>query len=74
MAGVFKNQDISVAKAKKAITDYKKAVGQSDGLAELMVYFCERGAGFSSEVGLQDEAYFIALVRMFEQALRIITA
>ena len=30
---VFKNQDTSVAKAKKAISDYKKAVGQPDGLA-----------------------------------------
>ena len=32
---VFKNQDTSVAKAKKAITDYKKASGTADGLAEL---------------------------------------
>jgi hypothetical protein len=29
---VFKNQDTSVAKAKKAISDYQKAVGQSEGL------------------------------------------
>lgn len=33
---MFKNQDTSVSKAKKAVSDYKKAVGQSDGLAELM--------------------------------------
>jgi hypothetical protein len=67
---VFKNQDTSVAKAKKAIADYKKAVGQADGLAELMVFYCERAAGFSNDVGLQDEGYFDALVRMFEQALK----
>jgi hypothetical protein len=66
---VFKQQDTSVAKAKKAIADYKKAVGSSQGLAELMVFFCERGIGFSCDVGLQDEAYFEALVRMFEQAM-----
>ena len=69
---VFKNQDISVAKAKKAIADYKKAVGQPRGLAELMVFFCERAAGFSSDVGLQDEGYFDALARMFAQALTVI--
>ncbi|SEJ73593.1 MULTISPECIES: hypothetical protein [unclassified Variovorax] len=69
---VFKNQDTSVAKAKKAIADYKKAAGQPEGLAELMVFFCERAAGFSSDVGLQDEGYFDALVRMFAQALKII--
>ncbi len=71
---VFKNQNTSVAKAKKAISEYKKAVGQSDGLAELMVYYCERAAGFSSDIGLQNEGYFDALVRMFELALNIIAA
>ncbi len=71
---VFKNQDTSVAKAKKAISDYKKAVGQPEGLAELMVFYCERAAGFSNDVGLQDEGYFDALVRMFEQALKAIAA
>ena len=71
---VFKNQDTSVAKAKKAIADYKKAVGQPEGLAELMVFFCERAVGFSRDVGLQDEGYFDALVRMFGQALNAIEA
>jgi hypothetical protein len=70
---VFKNQDTSVAKAKKAISDYKKAVGTPDGLAELCVFYCERAAGFSNDVGFQDEGYFDALVRMFEQALKAIT-
>ncbi len=69
---VFKNQDISVAKAKKAISDYKKAIGQPEGLVELMVFYCERGAGFSKDVGLQDEGYFNSLVRMFEAALKAI--
>ena len=69
---VFKNQDTSVAKAKKAIADYKKASGQPEGLAELAVFFCERAVGFSNDVGLQDEGYFDALVRMFEQALNAI--
>lgn len=29
---LFKNQDTSVAKAKKAISDYKKAIGQPEGM------------------------------------------
>jgi hypothetical protein len=69
---VFKNQSTSVAKAKKAIADYKKADGQPEGLAELMVFYCERAAGFSDDVGLQDEGYFDALARMFGQALTAI--
>jgi len=71
---VFKNQDTSVAKAKKAISDYKKAIGQPEGLAELMVFYCERAAGFSDDLGWQDEGYFNALVRMFDQALKAIAA
>ncbi len=67
---VCENQDISVSKAKKAIADYNKAVGQPEGLAELMVFYCEQAAGFSHDLGLQHEGYFEALVRMFEQALR----
>ncbi len=43
---VFRNQDTSVSKAKQAISDYKKAVGEPEGLVELMVFYCERSAGF----------------------------
>ena len=67
---VARSQWTSVATAKKAIADYKKAVGQPEGLAELMVFYCEWAAGFSKEHGLQDGGYFDALVRMFEQALK----
>ena len=69
---VFKQQDTSVAKAKKAISDYKKAIGHPEGLAELMVFYCERASGFSNDIGLQDEGYFNALIRMFENALKSI--
>jgi hypothetical protein len=58
-----------VAKAKQAISNYKKAVGGATGMAELMVFYCEQAAGFCNDVGYQDESYFNALVRMFEQAL-----
>jgi hypothetical protein len=69
---VFRNQDTSVAKAKQAISDYKKAVGDSEGLAELMVFYCERAAGFCSDIASDDEGYFNALVRMFERALMLV--
>ena len=69
---VYKNQDYSVAKARKPIADYKKAIGLPAGLAELMVFYCEQATGFSAEFGLDDETYYGALVRMFEQALTIV--
>ena len=69
---VLRNQDTSVMKAKQAISSYRKAVGEPAGLAELMVFYCERAAGFCSDVGYQDDGYFDALVRMFDQALKLI--
>ena len=68
----FRNQDTSVVKAKQAISNYRKAVGEPAGLAELMVFYCERAAGFCSDIGYQDDGYFDALVRMFERALKAI--
>ena len=37
-------------------------------------FYCERAAGFGNDIGLQDERYFDALVRMFEQALKTMDA
>ena len=68
---VLRNQDTSVSKAKQAISDYKKAVGDPEGLTELMVFYCERAAGFCNDIGQQDEGYFDALVRVFEQTLKL---
>ena len=66
-----RNQDTSIAKAKQAISSYRKAIGEPAGLAELMVFFCERAAGFCYEFGNQDEDYLNALVNMFEQAIKV---
>ena len=70
---VFRGQDVSVSKAKKAVADFKKAGCQPAGLAELMVFYCERAAGFSADVGMDGEVYLSALISMFGQALRAIT-
>jgi hypothetical protein len=37
-----------------------------------MVFYCECAVGFCSDVGYQDDGYFDALVRMFEEALKAI--
>jgi hypothetical protein len=39
---VFRGQQTSVSRAKAAITKYKKALGDPVGLAELLVFYCER--------------------------------
>jgi hypothetical protein len=69
---VMSNDDISVANAKKAIADYRKAIGLPEGLAELTVFYCESCMNFLGSCGMDDEGYFDALVRMFEQAMKAI--
>jgi hypothetical protein len=66
---LIKGQTVSVAKAKKAIADYRKAVGRAEGITELCVFYCEEAARLVGDCGLEDEAYYAALVRMFEQGL-----
>ena len=65
---MMKGQNVSVAKAKKAISDYKKAIGLPQGVAELSLFYCEEALSLLSWCGMDDEAYYAALVRMFEQA------
>jgi hypothetical protein len=60
------------AKAKKSISDYRKAIGLQAGVAELSVFYCERAARLLSECGMEDERYLTALVRMFDQALDVV--
>src|ERR1700674_3021553 len=66
---VMKGQNVSVAKAKKAISDYKKAIGLPQGVAELSIFYCESALDLLSWCGMEDEGYYTALVRMFQQAL-----
>ena len=51
-----------------------KAVGDPEGVAELMVFYCEQAAGFCHDICSDDEGFFDALVRMFEQALNFANA
>ena len=68
---ISRGQDTSISKAKKAIADYKKAVGRPEDLADLMVFYCEQTAGFSNDVGYSDESFFVSLMGMFTQALKL---
>jgi len=67
---MLRGQQVSISRAQGAITKYKRALGGPVGLTELLVFYCERAAGFCQDVDYRDTAYFDALVRMFEQALK----
>jgi hypothetical protein len=71
---LMKGQSVSVSKAKKAIADYKKAIGRSDGIAELSIFYCEEAFGFLESYRMEDEGYFAALIRMYERSLEIVSS
>jgi hypothetical protein len=66
--------DISVATAKKAISEYTKAIGDPLGVLELRVFWCETAVAFSMEFGYADEGYFDALVRQYRDACQTLSA
>lgn len=68
---ISRGEDTSISKAKKAIADYKKAVGRPEDLAELMTFYCEQAAGYCRDVGFSDESFFVSLMGMFTQALKL---
>ncbi len=66
---VLRNKPIQIAKAKKAISDFCKAVNDPAGEAELMIFFVEQGNAFTIEYGDIDESFYAALVLMFGRAV-----
>ena len=71
---LMKGQPISVSKAKKAIADYKRAIGRQDGMAELSIFYCEEAIGFLESCNIDDEKYFVALIRMYGRSLEIVSS
>jgi hypothetical protein len=70
----MKGQPISVSKAKKAIADYKKAIGHPNGMADLSIFYCEEAFGFLESCSMEDEDYFAALIRMYGQSLEFVSS
>jgi hypothetical protein len=71
---LMKGQPISVSKAKKAIVDYKKAIGRPNGMAELSIFYCEEAFGFLESCSIEDESYFAALIRMYGRSLELVSS
>ena len=65
------SQPLRLREAKKAISDYKKALGDPIDLIELMVHYVECGTNFLCEFGDMYEQYYISLESVFEKALTL---
>ena len=54
----------------KALADYQKAIGEPAGLAELSIFYCEEAFSLLESCAFEDERYFAALIRMYDQAVK----
>ena len=66
---VTRDKPIQIAKAKRAITSYSRAVVDPVGEAELMTFFVECGNSFTVEYGDIDEEFYDALNLMYKRAI-----
>jgi hypothetical protein len=66
---LMKGERVSISKAKRAIADYKRAIGRPEGLAELLIFYCEEAFSFVESCSIDDERYFIALIRMYGRSV-----
>ena len=69
-----RNANISVAAAKKAISEYNKAVGDPLGILELRLFWCETAVKFSMDYGYGDVGYLDALVLQYSEACIVLSA
>jgi Response regulator receiver domain len=73
MPGSIDGINLAARVPKKAIADYKKAIGKLEGLVELSIFYCEEAFSFIESCGMEEESYFLALIHIYDQALRLVS-
>lgn len=63
---------VKLSLARKAVSDYRKAVGDPEGLAELMLFYAECGVSFTLNFGDMDEAFYNSVEGMFCDGLKML--
>lgn len=63
------DRPVQISKAKKAISNYRKAANDMIGEIDLMVHFVECGNQFTLEYGDIDEPFYDSLVGLYVRAI-----
>ena len=63
-------QPVKLSLARKAISDYRKAAGDPEGLAELMLFYAECGVNYTLDFGDIDEPFYNSVVGVFFDGLK----
>ena len=66
------NDNFDFDKADTSIKTYAKAANDNEGTADLMVYYVECGNKFTLDYGDINEAFYDALIEMYEKAIKAV--
>ena len=69
---VVDNEDFDFCGAEQAIDEYSKAVGDLEGMADLMIYYVECGNKFTVDYGDMDEDFYDTMLDMYDRAIKTI--
>lgn len=67
-----KGAKVRIVEAKRAISQYERATGDTAGTVDLMLTFVERGTSFAGDLGYGEDAFFISLENMLSRALDLL--
>lgn len=70
----IQNESVRIIRAKRAISDYSKAIPDAKGEAELLTYFVECGHKFTLDYGDIDEDFYDSLLEVYGQAIKKVLA
>ena len=65
-------QDVRLSEGRKAITEYRKAKGDTHGLLTLMLYYVRCGNDFTLEFGDIDEPFYSSMCSMVSQFCKLL--
>ena len=65
-----RRQTLEIGEARRAISEYSKAVGDEVGLLELMIHYVECGTEFTANVGDINAKFYDSMLTMYERFLK----
>jgi len=68
----MENESLKLGVGRKAISEYKKAVGDPSGVLELSIHYIECGHNFTLAYGDIDEQFYDSLESMFDKVLKLV--
>jgi hypothetical protein len=67
-----KDSRVRITDAKRAISQYQQATGDSAGTIELMLTFVEQGTELALDIGYEGASFFSALENMLSRAVNLL--